>query len=248
MALVNRKKKKKFDPQKLRDLRKDVEAAEAKLEQVEHSGPSTLPPMAVVSALEAPLEATPETPATPQPEIRRFPREKKSQPPAVDEKLPPGRPPLPRCAKCGHKMRHCTCSRPAEAVTTMKPADASVLVLDEATVKYLIQLVGQFNTMAVSLTQKMSAADAGEIWMFSPQEMAALTPCSTKVLNKNLPAWLLRFQDEFALVIVLLPILIAKMAMTMAWKEAQKEGGRRPAEPQPSVSKPNGSGVEVKAV
>ncbi len=229
-------------------------ALEAEIaEAVAPAGPaeeeSTVPPDDAEVAVPQP-EAAPPPPEIPQPmaepeePIRRFPLAE-PLPSATSAEAPPSALKKPKCAYCG--FIRCRCSAAAiraREKQKAEPPSEPPPVLTEEVCKYFLQMVGGFNTMAVALTMRIPVMEAGKIWGFSKQDLDALAPPSTKVLNKHLPDWFKRYQDEFALAMVLMPMLTMKMAATITYRHNQRRSTeKREEQPAPPASgKTNGSG------
>lgn len=107
-------------------------------------------------------------------------------------------------------------------------------------VNYFLLLVGQFNTYTAALTLGIPAQDAAKIWMFSDAELGTLAPPATVVVNKYAPEWLLKYQSEIALLLVLLPMMTSKMAATVAYRQQQRQAARVDVQPPIAPVKSNG--------
>jgi hypothetical protein len=114
-------------------------------------------------------------------------------------------------------------------------------VIDEKQCTYLLQMVGNFSTMLCSLATGLPPTESAKIWFFSPFEIDALKAPATRVINKRAPEWLRLYADEFALLIVLLPILTAKMAATIGIRARMRAAAAAPPE-EKTPAKTNGSG------
>lgn len=132
---------------------------------------------------------------------------------------------------------------PAAAGAAPREIDLPDVLLTEQQMSYLLQLTGSFSTYAVALSTKLPVEKVGEIWRFTEKEIDTIAPPATKVANKHLPWWLKHWADEIGLLIVLLPILTAKMATTIALRAQLAAAEAKPVAP----AKPNGGAIHTEA-
>jgi hypothetical protein len=128
--------------------------------------------------------------------------------------------------------------------TTPTPAPPPAEFTAE-TVAYFLRLVGACQALLVCLFFKVPMKDAVQIAAFSPKELEALTPPVRQVVNQRAPEWLRMYQAEIAVVCTLVPILMAKAAMLITYRDerekAEKAERAEKHETAPA-GKPNGSG------
>lgn len=139
--------------------------------------------------------------------------------PAKFDQVPPGQPNVHAAADVSVRRGP---GRPPKPRSEENEAPLPEILLNEEQCAYLLEMVGSFNTAWVSLCFRMPPTKAGEIWKFSKGELDMLAPPATKVINKHAPEWLRKYADEFALAVVLLPILTAKMGATIAARYTAK--------------------------
>jgi hypothetical protein len=137
----------------------------------------------------------------------------------------PGRPPT-LCPTCNLPRSEC------------KGHDAPKFQIGEAAVKGLLQLLGNGAALVFSMTSGMTLAELAPIWHFSETETALVAPPATEYINDVAPDWMLRYEKEFKIGFVLLPILIAKLAITNALIHARKLelAKQTPQKPTPSAA------------
>lgn len=108
------------------------------------------------------------------------------------------------------------------------------------TVAYFLRMMGALQALLVALFFKVPMKDAVAIAAFSPKEIDALEPPMRTVVNNRAPEWMRIYQAEISVVCVLVPIMMAKAAMLISYREEREKAEKAAA--APAAGKPNGSG------
>ena len=108
------------------------------------------------------------------------------------------------------------------------------------TIAYFLRLMGALQALLVALFFKVPMKDAVQIAAFTPNEVSALEPPVRTVINNRAPEWMRLYQAELSVVFVLVPILMAKAAMLISYREEREKAEKAAA--APAAGKPNGSG------
>jgi len=108
------------------------------------------------------------------------------------------------------------------------------------TVAYFLRMMGALQALLVALFFKVPMKDAVAIAAFSPKEIEALEPPVRTVVNNRAPEWMRIYQAEISVVCVLVPIMMAKAAMLISYREEREKAEK--AATAPAAGKPNGSG------
>jgi len=110
------------------------------------------------------------------------------------------------------------------------------------TIAYFLRMMGALQALLVALFFKVPMKDAVAIAAFSPKEIEALEPPMRTVVNNRAPEWLRLHQAEVSVVCVLVPIMMAKAAMLISYREEREKAEKAAAAPESAAGKPNGSG------
>lgn len=110
----------------------------------------------------------------------------------------------------------------AQAFGVKAPVQAEVQVFHPAMVAGLYSMLGSIEALAVSRMTKIPVPICKQAFTYTPQEIEALTPPTVRVLNKYAADWMIKYQDEIALVTLLSSITISKYNIAvMAAKMSQ---------------------------
>jgi hypothetical protein len=141
----------------------------------------------------------------------------------------PGRPPK-ICSICNKSASECKGHAPAQ------------FQIGESTVKGLMQMVAHLAALSFSMSSGVPLESLSKIWLFSEGEQALIAPPAAEIINEHAPEWLLRYEKEIKLGLVLVPVLITKLTITHAMVKMHKEQKEKQvpanASPSPAAAKP----------
>lgn len=92
-----------------------------------------------------------------------------------------------------------------------RPAGPAVEVFHPAIISGMYDILGAVEVMAFGKMLKIPEPVAKQVFTYSPAEKDALGPPTIRVLNKYVPDWMLKYQDEFALFSLLTALTISKI-------------------------------------
>jgi hypothetical protein len=139
---------------------------------------------------------------------------------------------------------------PKEKISSVAPAPtpAPVILLSDESVKGLIGMVSSLAAYGFSLSTGAPVDALAKVWTFSDGEKAMLAPPAAELINKNAPEWMKKYETEFKLALIAVPILIAKLAMTHAVVKMHNENLKKnELTPSPTVAQPAQSGNATRA-
>jgi hypothetical protein len=102
------------------------------------------------------------------------------------------------------------------------PAQPEVQIFHPSMVAGLYAMLGSIEAMAVARLTKIPEPICKQVFTYTPPEVEALTGPTVRVLNKYVADWMIKYQDEIALITLLGSLTITKVnaAMTLAKMQA----------------------------
>jgi len=99
--------------------------------------------------------------------------------------------------------------------------------------------MGVIESLLVQRMLKVPKETADRVFAYTPEELQLLTPPTTRVLSKYANEWLLKYQDEIALVTLLTTITISKVNAALILAKANSNVVEMPKKDEPQEIKPN---------
>lgn len=109
----------------------------------------------------------------------------------------------------------------AEAFGVKEPVTPEVQIFHPSMVAGLYSLLGSVETMIIIRGTKIPEEIAKQVFPYKPIEVEALSPLTAKVLNKYAADWMIKYQDELALLSMLAGMTVTKFNVAYAMMKMQ---------------------------
>jgi hypothetical protein len=118
------------------------------------------------------------------------------------------------------------------------PSNVNVIAPDSC--KLLYVSLSKLQTMFLSRKMKVTPEFAKEYLEYSPEELDMLAVPTAKVINKRVPAWMVKFEDEIALCMMITTITASKIQLLNAAAKAHRlrvvpNSRTQPEAPNPAI-------------
>lgn len=119
-------------------------------------------------------------------------------------------------------------------------AQTGISVIPPEWIGTLFDGIGRLEAMIFTKTMELDPEIAQTVFVFNEAEKAQLVPPASAVLNKRAPEWMLKYKDEFGLLMLITMMTISKIQIAKAMNEMQKTVPARPSVvPTPIQSAPS---------
>jgi hypothetical protein len=122
------------------------------------------------------------------------------------------------------KLRQAISSTPG--VMPASVASSSTMLFPPQVILAMYGMLGTAEAMIAQYVGKIPKEIADRVFIYTPEEIAALTPVTSRVLQKYAADWLIKYADEIALGTMLTTMTVQKVsASIMLTKASQGQNG-----------------------
>jgi hypothetical protein len=119
------------------------------------------------------------------------------------------------------------------------PGQATVGMFPPQVVWAMYGTLGVAESLLVQRFLKVPRAVADQIFTYTPEEMALLTPPTIRVMSKYASEWMIKYQDEIALAGLLFTMTMAKVNAALMLAKQTGTVVEMPKREEPEEVKPN---------